>query len=73
MKIAKKKYAEITFCLTAPLTVGSGRNDYTDNDILRDSLGRPYIPACSLAGVYESLLPPDIVKKYLGNTGEKGK
>ena len=71
-KIIKKKYARICFTLASSLSVGSGRNDYTDHDIIRDSQGHPYIPASSLAGVYESMLPAILVSQYFGNTGKQG-
>ena len=55
-KIRKiKKYYRIEFELTSPLAVGSGENNLTDKDIVRDSRGIPYIPGSSLAGVYRSL------------------
>lgn len=43
---------EGNFQLTSPLIIGSGKNDYyADIILLRDSDGRPYIPATSLVGV----------------------
>ena len=50
-KIIKKHYLKITFQLESPLCIGSGRNDITDQDILRDDRGIPYIPGSAVAGV----------------------
>ena len=50
-KIIKKHYLKITFQLDSPLCIGSGRNDITDQDILRDARGIPYIPGSAVAGV----------------------
>lgn len=50
-KIIKKHYLKITFQLESPLCIGSGRNDITDQDILRDARGIPYIPGSAVAGV----------------------
>jgi CRISPR/Cas system CMR subunit Cmr4 (Cas7 group RAMP superfamily) len=37
--------------LTSPLRIGNGEGEYTQLAILRDALGRPYLPGSSLAGV----------------------
>lgn len=50
-KIIKKHYLKITFQLESPLCIGSGRNDITDQDILCDARGIPYIPGSAVAGV----------------------
>ena len=50
-KIIKKHYLKITFQPDSPLCIGSGRNDITDQDILRDARGIPYIPGSAVAGV----------------------
>lgn len=66
-KIKKKVYYRINFVLASPLLIGCGNNNYTDNDILRDSNNVPYIPASSLAGIVFDLLKNDKdVNKYLG-------
>ena len=50
-KIIKKHYLKITFQLESPLCIGSGRNDITDQDILRDARVIPDIPGSAVAGV----------------------
>ena len=55
-KILKKKYYKITFKPDSPLAIGSGENDYTDKDLVRDANGRPYIPASAIAGVVRESL-----------------
>ncbi len=37
--------------LISPAIIGSGREDYTDIDVLFDGNGKPFIPATSLVGV----------------------
>ena len=69
-RITKKKYYKITFDLASPLALGSGDNDKTDKDLIKDAAGRPYIPASSVAGVVrEYLIAKDREKaiKYLGD------
>lgn len=66
-KIRKiKKYYRIEFELTSPLAVGSGENNITDKDIVRDGRGIPYIPGSSLAGVYRSLFSGETQDRYFG-------
>lgn len=61
-----KKYYRIIFQLTSPLSVGSGENNLTDRDIIRDSRGVPYIPGTALAGVYRSLFSKGTADNYFG-------
>ena len=61
-----KKYYRIEFQLTSPLSVGSGENNLTDRDIIRDSRGIPYIPGTALAGVYRSLFSEETAEDYFG-------
>lgn len=65
-KLLKKRYYRITFSLTSPLSVGCGKNENSDKDIVVNSLGKPYIPASALAGIYRSLFEEDKAKKYFG-------
>lgn len=73
-KIIKKCYYRIQFKLKSPLAIGSGSNYSSDKDIIRDSEGRPYIPATAIAGIARSILKNDqtlvdaetYIKKYLG-------
>ena len=41
----------------SPLRISSGNGEQTDNDLVRDARGFPYIPGSSLAGVLRSMLP----------------
>ena len=78
-KIIKKHYLKITFQLDSPLCIGSGRNDITDQDILRDARGIPYIPGSAVAGVLreacQEIMDKKAWKYYFGysstNTGNK--
>ncbi len=75
-KVLKKKYYRISFDLASPLALGSGENDSTDRDLLRDSAGTPYIPASSVAGVVRECLEKKdkaLAEKYLGNVKKKTK
>ncbi|MFN8672931.1 MAG: RAMP superfamily CRISPR-associated protein [Candidatus Sericytochromatia bacterium] len=63
--------------LISPARVGSGKNENTDTDILRDTNGNPYIPATSFIGVLKHTIKVDNIdlKNIWGftekNTGEK--
>ncbi len=65
-KITKKKYLRIKFKITSPLSIGSGENEKTDKDIIRNSQGIPYIPASAIAGVVREKLDNKKAEKYLG-------
>jgi len=65
-RIQKKNYYKITFELASPLAVGSGTNQYTDSDIIKDSNGRPYIPASAIAGVQRTLYDGADADVYFG-------
>ena len=47
----KRIYYRIVYTLDSPLSVGSGQDDNTDMDVMLNSIGEPYIPATSIAGV----------------------
>lgn len=68
--IVKKEYYKITFKFSSPLCLGSGENDETDKDILKNSRGIPFIPGSTIAGVCRNALSDFIdtdIKKYFGN------
>ena len=46
----KKFFKGVLVCET-PFAIGSGKNDYTDTDVLLDDTGNPFIPGTTLAGV----------------------
>lgn len=52
-------YYRIEMRLASPLSVGSGRNESTDHDVVRGKDGKPYIPASSIAGVFRHTLEND--------------
>ena len=58
-----------TLKLCSPLMIGTGQNNHSDNDVLLDKEGSPYIPATSIAGVLSHKIG---VKKINGtNTNRK--
>lgn len=73
-KIIGKIYYRITFRLASALSVGSGEERYSDNDIVRDAAGAPFIPGSTLAGIYRSLPGMAVAEEYLGGirNGECG-
>lgn len=50
-RIIGKKYYRIIFQLTSPLSIGSGNDIQTDQDVLLDGRELPVIPASAIAGV----------------------
>lgn len=62
----KRIYYKFDIVLCSPLSLSSGLNDNTDNDVLFDSRGKPYIPATSLAGVLFHDIDKNEKKKYCG-------
>lgn len=50
-RVVERIYVKGIFELTSPCVIGSGENDRTDVDFVRDWCGCPYIPGTSLAGV----------------------
>lgn len=62
----KKIYYRIQFKLCSAMNIGSGLNDYTDKDLLKNSLGIPYIPGSTLAGKYRSLFTDRQQELYFG-------
>lgn len=64
--IVKKIYYRVEFRLASALSVGSGEDQYSDGDIIRDSRGVPFVPGSSLAGIYRSLLKKEDADRYFG-------
>lgn len=55
----------------SPFMIGNGNDTYSDKDLLRNHLGKPFIPGTSLAGVCRSYLESDpkltnLIDKYFG-------
>ena len=65
-----RRYYAISFKLVSPLSLSSGSNDKTDSDVLCDSLGNPYIPATSVAGVLSQRLDICDKKRLYGSIDE---
>lgn len=72
-------YYRIEMQLASPLSIGSGRNDSTDHDVVRGKDGKPYIPASSIAGVFRHTLDnakslqDDIFGMITGNESQSSK
>ncbi|CCQ92994.1 hypothetical protein CULT_1170015 [[Clostridium] ultunense Esp] len=54
--VVEKLFLKGDIYLDSPLAIGSGADDNSDNDIQRDSMGNPFIPGTSLAGVFKEYL-----------------
>lgn len=71
-RMIAKRYYRIEFKLASALAVGSGENEETDKDLVRDSRGVPYIPASALAGIYRSLFDETRARHYFGYINSDG-
>ena len=80
-KIKKKKVYKVIFELKSPLSIGSGNNNQTDRDIIKNSLGIPYIPGSAIAGIgretarklMKNLGREEQEKKYFGDISNSEK
>lgn len=63
----KKIYYYLELTQTAPLRLGNGEGENTDNDLKTDGRGLPYIPGSSLAGVLRSGLTESEAKLLFGD------
>lgn len=71
-QIRKKKYCRIKFRLISSMAIGSGENQYSDSDMMKNSYGAPYIPASAIAGVVrERLQEKDPDRIYFGRIDDK--
>ncbi len=55
-KFQKAIWLQGELCLQSPMTIGNGIAVHTDNDVLLDSNGKPFIAGSSLAGVVFSAM-----------------
>ena len=62
-----RKYYRIDLTLRSPLSIGSGKNENTDKDVIVDCSGTPFIPASSLVGAIRNY----VYKKYGRATANK--
>ena len=70
MMINKKRYYRIKFVLKSAMNIGCGENTYSDRDVIKNSLGKPYIPGSSLSGIYRSIISAvdnNMAKYYFGD------
>lgn len=69
--ILKKQYLKIEFTLLSPLSIGNGKNEKTDQDIVLNSRGIPYIPGSAVAGVFrdacKKVMGDEWTQRYFGN------
>lgn len=74
--ILKKQYLKIEFTLLSPLSIGNGKNEKTDQDILLNSRGIPYIPGSAVAGVFrdacKKVIGDEWTQMYFGNIRDNG-
>jgi CRISPR/Cas system CSM-associated protein Csm3 (group 7 of RAMP superfamily) len=68
-RIAHKIVLRADLKLTSPLRIGNGAGDFTQLAILRDALGRPYLPGSSLAGVLRARWMDEIDLKEAKSLG----
>lgn len=73
MNIIKKIYYRIEFEISSAMAVGSGENACSDQDIIKDSAGDPYIPGSTLAGIYRSLVGESDGIRYFGDELKEGR
>ena len=59
-------YYRLKIILESPMSIGSGKEEETDHDIVLNSKGEPYIPGTTLAGVYRSLFAKKAQEKLFG-------
>ena len=53
-KFCQSIWLQADLCFISPMLLGNGENEHSDNDLLIDSEGKPFIPGSSLAGVIKS-------------------
>ena len=58
----KKVYYQLKLSQISPLRIGNGENDISDNDLMCDSRGIPFIPGSSMAGVLRENMKNLVVK-----------
>ena len=64
-----KIFYKVDITTTSPLSIGNGEDQYTDNDVLTDDDGTPYIPGTTVAGVISSTLD-DGIRNELFSSGK---
>jgi CRISPR/Cas system CSM-associated protein Csm3 (group 7 of RAMP superfamily) len=59
-------FLRLRLTLRTPLSVGSGEDDHSDHDCVRDYDGKPFIPATSIAGLLRSSMEETSAKRLMG-------
>ena len=67
-KLSKVIYVKGKLILLSPLLLGSGQDENSDTDLLRDWEGKPFIPGTSLAGAARDYLEKNIADQKLIET-----
>jgi len=67
-RLLKIIYAKGTLRLLSPLLLGSGEDENSDIDLLRDWEGKPFIPGTSLAGAARDYLEKNLTDQELVET-----
>lgn len=71
-KIKKRILIKAEITLVTPALIGSGESENTDNDVLLNSEGNPFLPGTAVAGVLRALLPEAAGNTLCGSiTNEK--
>lgn len=52
--IKERKYFAVEVSLASPICVSSGKNEYSDSDVIRNGKGEIFIPGTSLAGAFRN-------------------
>ena len=66
-------YYQLKFDLQSSLLIGNGESRYTDNDLLLNGAGVPYIPGSTIAGMLRAMIPDISLQDKLFGSIEKKK
>ena len=66
----KKKYYLMKLWQESPLRISSGEGENSDNDLMLDGRGIPYIPGSSLTGVLRDMLTEDNGNQLFGTLSQ---
>ena len=65
-------YYQLRFSLKSAMLIGSGESVYTDRDLLRNGLGKPFVPGTAVAGMLRAMLADPNDQKALFGVIENG-
>lgn len=64
-------YYQLSIRLLSPLLIGNGKEEHTDNDLLRNGQGIPFIPGSTLAGLLRRCLDnPEEEERLFGSSND---